>query len=92
MKVKDQEDHVLRIGKTHRGPLISNDILSGASVLFGGKIPDLKHEQMLSFGWSYNQQPGDRYLELLNTLATGASVKEMITAFDSNDGAFLALP
>lgn len=46
----------------------------------------------MSFGWSCNVQPGDRYLEILNLIAGGATVKEIETAFDSVDGPFLALP
>ena len=92
VKIKDQDDLILKIGSTHRGPLISSEVLSGASVLFGGKIPSLKTEQFLSFGWSYIQAPGDRYLEFLSGLAQGSSVKELIAQFDSDDGPFVALP
>ena len=41
------------VGITHRGPIVSSDIVAGGAVLFGGAVPKLHNVKSFSFGWGF---------------------------------------
>jgi len=65
IKIKGQPDLNLKVGITHRGPVVSSDIIAGGSVLFGGAVPKLKKEKKFSFGWGFAYPGKDALLETL---------------------------
>jgi penicillin amidase len=54
IKIKDMPNEVLKVGRTHRGPLFSSELISEANVLFGGNIPKIASSRTFSLGWGYN--------------------------------------
>lgn len=85
IKVKGEPDHILKLGLTHRGPIVSSDIISGGSVLFGGAVPKLKKEKKFSFGWGFSHA-GDSLLETINLMAVpGIGVKDFVKIMDKKE-------
>jgi hypothetical protein len=75
----------LKVGITHRGPVVSSNIISGGSVLFGGAVPKLKNEKKFSFGWGFNH-PGDSLLETINLMAVpDLGVKDFVKHMDKKE-------
>lgn len=53
IKIKgEDEPYILEVKSTHRGPLMSNEILSGADVLFAESIPTIHKDDYYSLAWT----------------------------------------
>ncbi len=53
--VKGQKEPIdFEIKFTHRGPLVDNELLQGADVLFSEGLPGVDHKASYSFAWSGN--------------------------------------
>lgn len=65
IKVKGRDEpEIFDLKYTHRGPVISSNLMSNAVVLFGSKIPIHEATGNYSLAWS-GHQPGESFLELI---------------------------
>lgn len=87
IKVKGQPDEVMKIGFTHRGPIISSTIVGGGAVLFGGAVPNLKKEKKFSFGWGMTQHRDDNFQMIRQLYKSNANVITLME-FADNHGPF----
>jgi len=55
-------------------------------------LPKLKKERTFSLGWAFAKKDGDDMIELVNLLAKGAKVKDVVDYVDSLSGGFNGLP
>ena len=51
IKVKDQDDQVIEVKHTHRGPIIS-DVLGSIDLIFGTKLPEMIEYRHYSVSWT----------------------------------------
>jgi penicillin G amidase len=80
------------VGKTHRGPLITSDLVSEANILFGGGIPKTVSNKTFSLGWGFNLKPGDDYVKMLNKLRKNITIKELTEWLDTLEGGWNGVP
>lgn len=60
---------------------MTSTVVAGGSVLFGGAVPTLKEEKMLSFGWGFST-PGDDLFKTCLLLADDMGVKDYVKEMD----------
>ncbi len=66
---------------THRGPLIDNDFISEAQVLFAGGIPRINEKERFSLQWS-GLEPIDNTVSLFKIVLEVKTVEELFKKVD----------
>eukprot|EP00347_Sterkiella_histriomuscorum_P007762 403347656 len=82
IKIKGEDKpYILDVKETHRGPIMDQEILSGAEVLFSESVPPIDKGAHYSLAWTGHSKE-DNTIEIIRALFKTTSVKE---AFDMID-------
>ena len=74
IKVKGEDKpYVLDVKSSHRGPLMSNEILSGAEVLFSESTPAFDNDTYYSLAWTGHVKQ-DNTIAMIRSMTTAKSV------------------
>jgi len=104
IKVRGSEAVHLKVRKTHRGPILDEEVLGKAQLLFGALLPPMIEKHSFSLAWT-GYQTKDNTFNVLDFINKAKSAKEvedfllregyysvpqsMVAAFDNGDIAYV---
>ncbi len=81
IKIKGKPDQSLLIRFTHRGPLMQPKTMKSGGVLFGGTLPEPKHEFWYSHAWG-GMTPGEGLMQIVKHISNGIGVTELFSKIE----------
>ena len=75
------------VRKTHRGPLISLDLMIGANQLYGHKFPNVEIDAVYSLKYG-GQYPGENSIFMFEKAADGYGVKQFLDFLNSHENGY----
>jgi penicillin G amidase len=82
IKVKGRDEPIIHeVRHTHRGPVVTSDVLSGAQVLFSEFTPNVEEGTYFSLAWTGHIEE-DNTIQLMRNLMKTKSAKELFDTID----------